>query len=145
MKAITTINKVVIFKNDTAKMVVDMNYRDGRLSIIGQLYEKNGRGWIDSSGGQNSEELVNLFGYDKKALDLFEIWQRWHLNNMNAVDELQERYLRALKATGWRYNYEDACERLEKLGILTHDGYRYGTAWKSEEVPQNILKQLEEL
>jgi len=141
---ITEIIKQVNFKSDTIKMSVEINYKEGRLSITGTTQEYDKR-WRDVGGGQNYDDLVQFFGNDPKALRLFEIWTRWHLNDMNAGDELQERYIRNLKLTGWKYDYQDACDKLAELGIYIHDGYKYGTAWKFETVPQKILQELEAL
>ena len=137
-------NKLTFQRGDN-KLVVDIEYEDNRLSISGIVYEKNNHGsWRDVGGGQCQDELIQNFVDMPNAKRLYELWERWHLNDLNAGDEVQEAHLRKLKENGWEYkSYENACEQLERDGLLVHNGYKYGSAWKFEEVPAEVLKELE--
>lgn len=128
------------YEKPDLRILVGIAYEKKRLSIVGDIYENN----RDVGGGQCYEELLRNF---PESARLVEIWERWHLNDMNAGDELQEAYLRALKVTtGWQYtSYENTCSELTKAGIWKHDGYMYGSAWKFEAVPETILTELKEI
>lgn len=58
---------------------VEVTYREGRLSLVGDIG--------NSSGGQISKPDFVSFapGWDQESVDkLWEIWDRWHLNDMRA-------------------------------------------------------------
>ena len=96
------------------------------------------------SSGQNWEELLKrepLFTKTEVNI-LYNVWQRWHLNDLRAGTPKQEAEIRKYKAAAGRYEYKEACDWLEKANLLVDNGYRYGTAWLKEEVPKYILKWL---
>lgn len=87
-------------------------------------------------------------GYTKQMLNkLFEIWDEWHLNDhragtpkqMNAINIWKREVVRP---GGLRYEYDRAVEYLKEIGLYEDGGYRYGTEWKKEEVPDDVLKWL---
>jgi len=121
-------NKFVI-KKDDIRISIEITYEKGRLSIIGM-----GKDF----GGQCQDTVLEYF---PEQYELVEIWNRWHLNDMRAGDPVQEGWLRI---NGHGKDYNETCDKLEKAGLLTHNGYKYGTAWKSEPVPVDILKKLKE-
>lgn len=137
-----TLDKTITFKRDDKEMRVKVKYDGKRLSLSADYYE-DGR-W--TAGGQNSETLRQEFIDLPNAERLRKIWERWHLNDMRAGDEAQEDYLRKLKYHGWEYkSYGRACGVLDAAGLLTHNGYRYGTAWNFEPVPAHIIDELEDM
>lgn len=80
------------------------------------------------------------------------IWERWHLNDMRAGSPAQEEHLRVLKARGEKppagvSHYEWACRKLALQGLhpdrdWTDGGYRYGSRWLCESVPDEVLAWL---
>lgn len=73
----------------------------------------------------------------------YELWDRWHLNDLRAGCEHQ-------RAEGWgRERLEDGrwtghvYPKEHPRGVLCKPcpvcGYRYGTEWKYEEVPDDVL------
>ena len=133
-----SMEKTLLFKNDTVKQV-NIKYEDERLSITADGYELQNNRWRDSFGGQSYDELLECF---PKSARLVEIWKRWHLNDMNAGDEVQEAFLRA---HGRGKDYKETCDILDQAGLLEHDGYKYGTAWKFEAVPKDIIIELKRM
>ncbi len=72
--------------------------------------------------------------------ELHDIWERWHLNDMNAGTAKQMEFIRAKKAEGWKYNYDQAKEALIDAGIYNDDGKKYGHSWYFEALPIEIIK-----
>lgn len=116
---------------------------NGKLSISGVIGPmKNGDaigscGQIDETIRTywDNKEIIFSDGWDDALLDEFlNVWDRWHLNDMRAGCEHQ-------RALGW-----------EKEGYDAHPseacptcGYKFGTAWKFEELPQRVVLFLESL
>ncbi len=71
------------------------------------------------------------------------IWERWHLNDMIAGSPAQEDWLRAnpVDAKYPKSHYEEACKALAAAGLHPdpNNGYKYGSAWLLEEVPEEAL------
>ena len=71
---------------------------------------------------------------------LYEIWKRWHLNNMRAGTFVQEEILRQAEASGIEFNdYDEACNYLQRFDALVDEGYNYGTAWLKAALPQEVI------
>ena len=106
----------------------------GVLSISGVIGAKaNGNAW--GSCGQILDDIKPIKEYAKgwnaKLLDKFlYIWKFYHLNNMNAGCEHQQKL-------GWGNN-----EISKPCPIC---GYKYGTAWKYQAVPKEFLDFLDNL
>lgn len=129
-------SKTLEYKSDISKITVNIKYENGRLSISSYGKENIDGKWYDSSAGQAYDELLE---HHPQSYKLVELWKRWHLNDLRAGDELQEGYLRAWGKGG---GYEERCAALENAGILVHNGYKYGTSWKTEKVPSVVLMKL---
>ena len=41
-----------------------------------------------------------------------------------------------------RHSYDEACEYLSEVGLLVDNGYKYGSSWLTEEVPQDVIRWL---
>jgi len=128
-----------------------IKYVDGRLSITGvegPTQDGNARG----SCGQISKPenwLVLADGWTMERINEFwGIWNRWHLNDMRAGSKVQEDYLRA-NPVSYKYpesHYEVASRALADAGLNPDtDGYKYGHARKTEEVPTEVLEFLKSL
>ena len=87
----------------------------------------------------------------------FAVWERWHLNDLTAGSPAQEEFLRTHAAEWETYkanagsipsHYTWACKVLATAGLHPdpgHNGYRYGSAWLKEEVPEDVLAWLRAL
>lgn len=112
---------------------------DGVLMLSGGGPRSQGQCLLDLV----ADDVIPTPGFNHLMLNtLYHFWKHWHLNNMKAGDPVQEREVWRWRYQGNQYSYEAACKHLEKKGLLVHDGYRYGSAWKKEEVPDRILKWL---
>ena len=120
--------------------------KDGRLSIAGVAGPKR-NGDATGSCGQCREYLDDLTN-TRPGLDIAElarIWDRWHLNDMRAGSPAQEAWLRDNGRRG--HDYSDTCARLAEAGLNPDPttGYRYGSAWLSEPLPDDVVAFIDAL
>jgi hypothetical protein len=107
-------------------VTVDVAISDGpepRLSICGNVWRPDRKDILGS--GQNHEEIAALFPDDPRVQRIVKVWRRWHLNDMRAGCEHQ-------RAEGG-HGVGDVCPI---------DGYRYGSAWLYEELPDKIIAEV---
>lgn len=103
---------------------------DGELHGLDVHHNDSEKVYIVEGCGQ----CFDAFPLKSKGFRSFlAIWQRWHLNDMHAGCEHQ-------RALGW-----------EKDGYDKHPsepcptcGYKFGTAWKKEELPSNLARQIDD-
>ncbi len=100
---------------------------DGRFTMSGNIW--NHLHTDIYCGGQCVDEVVDLFPHNKKAQRMLEIWKRWHLNDAQAGCEHQ-------RSLGW-VNYNE--HPSEPCPVC---GYKYGTAWLKEEIPETIKAEI---
>lgn len=84
---------------------------------------------------------------DPILTDIVRLWKLYHLNDMKAGDREQEKAVKEYRKNH-EFDYKKVCEYLDSIGLLVHDGYKYGTAWKKEEIPADdlaIIKKLLEI
>jgi hypothetical protein len=155
--------KVVMLGNaGVGSIFAKVTFRDGKLSIsgvegpmsngdakgsFGQIImsykEYDHRGHLTlreiRPAGKWTHELIRQF---------FDVWDRWHLNDMKGGSPAQEEWLRAnpVVAVYPESHYTKASEALAQAGLNPDaDGYRYGHAWKREEVPAEVIAFLKSL
>jgi hypothetical protein len=125
-----------------------IKFKDGKLSITGVI------GPMSNGGFKGSCGQIVMGGWDIKQyaegwsalLDqqFQEVWKRWHLNDMKAGSAVQELFLRNNPVE--KYDYSEVCKKLADAGLNPDpDGYRYGSAWKKEEVPEHVIEFLKSL
>jgi hypothetical protein len=110
------------------------NYKT--LSIMG--HSKN-------FGGQIYDELneKNIdFEVPKQRVDKIKsIWKQWHLNDLKAGTKRQEKAL--AKMGGVNANkYDEQVNFLKKKRIYNDKGYKFGTSWLVEELPNDVEKEV---
>ena len=124
---------------------------DGRLSITGVEGPTQGGNCRGGCGQIDLHLRADEFaafapGWDRADVSRFlKLWGRWHLNDMRAGSAVQETHLRALDydraANGEHYTW--AKSELAKVGLHPDaDGYAYGSSWKSEELPSDVVEWL---
>lgn len=100
------------------KVTVEVELEGGRLSICGNIW--NPRETDIYSGGQNIEEIADLFKGSRKVQRIKAIWERWHLNDMKAGTPAQETELKKHTFPGYpKSHYEWALETLHQVGPFT--------------------------
>ena len=135
---------------------ITFNEETRRLSITGVVGPlKNGD--CKGSAGQCIDEIrkgTPTKDWTPEMLDKFcNIWDEWHLNDMRPYCEHQRvlgwNELGKKKLTdknGYTTTASFTYPKDHPDGLLTKEcpvcGYKYGTEWKFEEVPEDILKWL---
>lgn len=116
---------------------ITIKWHDGKLSISGV---EGPRGNGDAWGSCGQIVMGDWSGYKAHGdsdLDMIKrLWDRWHLNDMQAGDAVQMAWLRE---NGHGKDYTETCKKLEAVGLLTHDGYKYGSKWLRVEVPWCVV------
>ena len=136
------------------KVFVTINLKDNKLSMTGVIGPRQG-GNCQGGCGQIIQELTeDQFTRchppwtERKIAELLDVWRRWHLNDLRAGTVDQEQWLREhakeaeQRTTGY---YEWACEALQGAGLNPDHGYRYGSQWLKESLPEAIERYLEGL
>lgn len=88
------------------------------------------------------EELPNykeFFMRKEDIIEVLDIWDRWHLNDMRAGTPKQEKALRQKPEI---VEYTERCEYLKKLGIYEDNGYKYGHGWLYEPLPIEVIVKI---
>lgn len=109
------------------------------LSICGNIWNRNCSDIV--AGGQCSDTIKMFFSHDKKIMRIVEIWERYHLNDLKAGTPKQEKFIEEW-TKGNKYEYAKVCEALKQEGIYIDNGYKYGSKWLFEEIPQNIIEEI---
>ena len=136
--------KTLHFSNGIKSADIDVTLNNGRLSISGTVY--HGKKLLKSeknliSAGQCLEKSAELI-----PQKLANIWKRWHLNDLRAGTPAQEKALEPVKDTFSRSNwYDEACRYLASINLYDDNGYRYGSAWLREELPEDVVEYVQNL
>lgn len=139
-------------KVNKAELELRLSRRDGkwRFSCCGTVW--NARHTDCVAAGQCLDEMFR-FPELARYKEIQDLHARFHLNDMHTGSPKQEAAVKAWTArrekAGKRYDYTEACEMLKKKGLLVdesyiHDGkpYEYGTAWLTEEIPEEDLARI---
>lgn len=145
-------------KGPDGNVFISIKLNDGKLSITGVEGPKP-NGDARGSCGQivmHDWELQDYApGFDAETVaKLRELWNAWHLNDMQAGSPAQTAYLKA-NPVNYKYpecHYTKACEALTAAGLnpdpnFMHKGqpYRYGSAWLRVDVPADVIAWLRAL
>ena len=92
--------------------------------------------------GQCHEEMKELVVEKRQNFDeIIEVWEKYHLNDMRAGTAKQNKAVKEYCKNN-PYDYNDVCNYLKEQGIYEDNGYRYGTAWLFEDIPETILDKI---
>lgn len=143
---------------------VEIRDRNGtaELAMSGSVWRPSRNDIV--SGGQNRDEIAAAFPSNERVQRMVEVWKRWHLNTMRAGCEHQ-------RAEGWDKRPIDPSKPLQTYGRhfegqrqdtwnmlgwvrpVEHPegllgkpcptcGYRYGSAWRTEPLPEGVIEEV---
>lgn len=132
-------------------VLIKVTFKDGNLSVTGPGGQTimDYRDY-DSRGHRDIADITPADGWDYATIRrLFDVWQQYHLNNMQAGTPAQTAFLRANPVPYCKDHYAATCAALANAGLLfvPHgDGiYTYGTQWLRIDVPDDVLNFLKSL
>lgn len=128
---------VKTYDNTSQSLYCKIKYNDGKLSITGVVGPMS-NGDCRGSAGQNSEELKNITkiapGWTQEMINrLYDVWERWHLNDMRPDCEHQRgRYDVSKKIEVYDFTWSDKYferRRAVETGKATEAEYKEYRDW----------------
>lgn len=120
---------------------------EGKYVFSASGYLWNARKTDVLCGGQCLDTLFKCLKSNKMMNKQFEriyrLWKLYHLNDMHAGSERQEKALELVNKL--HVDYKERCDYLKSVGLLYDDGYLYGSAWLYREIPSDDLKSIKEI
>ncbi len=157
---VKTLEKVVrIGTNDCGDIYCKIAVKDERLSITGvegprrDGNARGGCGQINMHLAKQQADIQPAPGWTAELMArFFEVWDRWHLNDMRAGSKAQETWLREnpIPEADYAYpksHYDVACSKLAAAGLNPDpsNGYKYGHSWNMEPLPSDVIDFLASL
>ena len=146
MKKTLTFGKIAYIdskKNNLVEITIELKEtkKGMAFSAIGGIWNSSKTDYV--SGGQNLKEIAKYFPNNNKLQRIVQIWREYHLNDMQAGTSKQMDALKNAEFVAGNDWYGNACKFLESKGILTDNGYEFGSGWIFQEIPKEILKEIE--
>ena len=130
-------------------LVISVNLRQTEngpaLSIIGMMGDAAGQIYKDI---RRAECFNFRSGWTQEKLDkLLDVWEAYHLNNLQSGTPEQMEILRSwFETVKYPENtYDGQLRQLDKHGMRTHNGHVYGTKWLYLPIPADVLEFLHSL
>ena len=130
-------------------LVISVNLRQTEngpaLSIIGMMGDAAGQIYKDI---RRAECFNFRSGWTQEKLDkLLDVWEAYHLNDLQAGTPEQMEILRSwFETVKYPENtYDGQLRQLDKHGMRTHNGHVYGTKWLYLPIPADVLEFLHSL
>lgn len=117
---------------------IDANGRKANIKIT----INNGR---LSMSGDNGQEQDTIKPRTESQIRLIEIWKAYHLNDMQPGTPKQMKIVKKCKT------HEEAIEKLTAKNLLidkhptTGEPYKYGSAWLTLELPEDLQEEIDGL
>jgi hypothetical protein len=118
------------------RVFIEIEYNNGNLSlhgVEGPLSSGNCLGGCGQINGTLQKDNPNEWKFtpgwnNSKVQELLNIWDRWHLNDMRAACEHQRE-----RGETWE---------IAPSAVCPDCGYKLGSAWLKEEVPETVTNFL---
>ncbi len=123
-------------KRRKAIVKIELKNTDGKykLSMCGEIKKYS---WGQCNGEFRKYIVTQRQNFDR----IMEVWEKYHLNDMHAGTPKQEKFVRAY-CKNHSYDYGAICEELKKAGLYEDNGYRYGSGWLYEPIPESVLDEI---
>ena len=120
---------------------LDGTSKGPRFSASGAIW--NSRRTNCETAGQCLDAIFE-FPEMKPYAEIYELWKKYHLNDMHSGTERQEKILDdyVKEHPNWRFDYDEALEILKKKRALTDNGYKYGSKWLYKAIPDEDLAKI---
>lgn len=127
----------------TVELKLEKN-EGGKICFSACAYIWNSRHTDIKSGGQILDKLLPYFAGNDLFMTIFSWWRNYHLNDMHAGTPRQERALKEMDENfgDKKSRYEKQCDYLKSIDLYEDNGYKYGTGWLYEEIPDDVLKEM---
>lgn len=108
------------------------------LGISANIHERGSKSDY-CLAGQCLDELIKFESLKSNDIfvKLYNIWERWHLNDLHAGLKVQEDFI---KDNLKEYDYTRACRLLKDANLYEINGYKYGHGWLVEELPSEVVE-----
>ena len=151
MKRTISFGKYAIYskrKINEVTIEIRLEEKDGKevFTVCGNVWNMHKTDIV--MGGQCLKELAN---YIENPIfkTIYKLWKNYHLNDMHAGTEEQEKAVEDWKSIGNGYDYRKVCEYLKSIGLyeVELDGkpYKYGHAWLYRAIPENDLELIKKI
>lgn len=154
---------------DRSVKVLNIGFQGGKILRVEVTLTRREQGpalsFQGMIGRQNVGQILNSIkmedmefspGWDVNKFGLLmQIWKRWNNNDLRAGSPAQMEHLRIVETTtGLTLTYENVCEILQNAGLYVDEhfnwgsdtaGYRYGSAWIFEPLPESVIEWFNEL
>lgn len=120
-----------------AKIEITLTPDPHRVSIVGFVTYRG----KEDTWGQCQDTIADLYPRHPRIQRFCKMWDRWHLNDTRAGCEHQEARYRRDPAERPTYANDYTGTTGDTLsGPCAECGYRYGTAWLHEELPEDAIR-----
>jgi hypothetical protein len=97
------------------------------------------------SGGQNHSVIKKIFKGDKDIERLVEIWEKYHLNDLQAGSKRQNKIIEEWLEKGNKFSHEEVGKVLREAGVHFDNGYTYGSQWLYQPIPDSVIVELKNI
>lgn len=130
------------YEGKEAKAYVEIELKDNDcFSCSGGLIQDNEHVFC----GQCLDSLTPILVGNHLFEVLYDLWKKYHLNDMHPGTPKQESALRKAHIANWASEYDTCCKYLDSVNLLVDDGYKFGSSWLKEEIPDNDLYLIKDL
>ena len=97
---------------------------------------------IHGTLGKSCGQIVDSFIPTDTQARLVEFWKQYHLNGAKSGTRRQMEAIENHHFVHIMYDYKEAVEYLESIGLYEDRGYKYGTGWLYRAFPQDELETI---
>jgi hypothetical protein len=144
-------NNTITFNTKKYIITIYLNRTEGRKPIftVSALVKAIGEHEIIACG-QCRDEVYAILKRNRLFKEIYELWEKHHLNNMHAGTERQEETLKLFKTEYKKEHkvqpsYKEQCDYLAEHNLLIDNGYKYGSSWLYRPIPKQDLKRIDAL